>query len=142
MLFCDYFFFTALSTNVATTTDEKERFVSSIIKTLEADEVLRFSTANSRAYIFRAELYGQTGRFEESVADAKAAIQILSASSKDVSSLLAKAHRVLADTYEQTGNWKLAVEALRGVATSNPSLRSKITKEIELLRQRAESVDS
>ena len=123
--------------------DEKDRFVSSIIKTLEADEVLRSSMANCRAYVFRAELYGQAGRLDESVADAERAIQLLrsasspSSSSKSAALLLAKAYRVLADTFEKTGNCELAMKALQGAAAADPASRTKLSKEMQRLQQRA-----
>lgn len=127
---------------VASSIDEKDRFVSSIIKTLEADEVLRLSMANCRAYVFRAEVYGQAGRLDESVADAERAIQLLrsasspSSSSKSAPLLLAKAYRVLADTYEQTGNCELAIKALQGAAAADPASRTKLSKEMQRLQQR------
>lgn len=129
---------------VASSMDEKDRFVSSIIQTLEADEVLRLSLANCRAYVFRAELYGEAGRLDESIADAERAIQLLrsassspSSSSKSAPLLLAKAYRVLADAYEQSGNCKSAMEALQGAAAADPAFRTKLFKEIQRLQQRA-----
>jgi len=129
---------------VASSMDERDRFVSSIIKTLEADEVLRLSMANCRAYVFRAELYGQAGRLDEAIADAERAIQLLrsassspsSSSSKSAPLLLAKAYRVLADTYEQTGNCELAMKALQGAAAADPASRTKLSKEMQRLQQR------
>lgn len=124
----------------ATPLEEQDRFVSSIIKALEADEVLRLSTANSRAYVFRAELYCRAGRLGESIADAKCAVELLSTGTPSKSApLLAKAYRSLADAYERQGNWKKAMEALQGVAAADPALRTKISKEMEQLKQRAES---
>lgn len=121
----------------ATSLEEQDRFASSIIKTLEADEELRHSTANCRAYIFRAELFSRTGRREDSIKDVKRAIEIMSPTSPEKTPLTVKAYRLLADVYEQGENWSEAIAALQGVATAKPDLRTKVSKEIERIKERA-----
>ena len=121
----------------AASVDEQDRFVSSIIKTLEVDDALRFSTANCRAYIFRAEMYNKAGRFEDCIADSKRAVELLSPITPSKGPLIAKAYRLLADTYEQAQNWTEAIAALQGIIAAKPDLRTKISNDIERIKQRA-----
>ena len=121
----------------ATSPEEQDRFVSSIINTLEADDELRFSTANCRAYIFRAEMFSKAGRWDDCITNAKRAVHILSPISPSTAFLAARSYRLLADTYEQTQNWTEAIDALKGIIAAKPDLCTKISNEIERLKQRA-----
>jgi tetratricopeptide (TPR) repeat protein len=125
----------------ASSPEEKERFVSSIIRALDSDPDLRTTTANGRAFIVRAELFAETGRFEEAVQDATTAIELFRSAQQSpplvANALNARAYRVLADVHELQGNYPAAAEALQKIAASNPAMRTKIVKELERLQQRA-----
>lgn len=124
----------ALAPNV----EQKLRFASSIIDTLEHDHTLKHSTANVRAHVFRAELYADSGQLEEGLEDTNRAIQLLSSDRTTVSNKLkAKAYRIVADIHEKNGQYVHAMDAYRGMVACDPSLRSKVTKEITRLQQLA-----
>jgi lipopolysaccharide biosynthesis regulator YciM len=103
---------------------------------LESDEDLCLSTANARASIFLSEVLTESRRYD----DAIKAIQRLSSSPNQSGTpsqiaLRTRAYRVLADVNEQTGKYGAAIEAMHTVASCNPAMRTKISKEIDRLRQ-------
>mgnify|MGYP003476760372 CR=1 FL=1 len=127
----------------ATTPEDQERFVSSIIKSLDSgDPAYQRSTATCRAYLFRAELYTLWKRFDAAKADAERGIQLLQMTedSSTRSLLLSQLYRVLSDIHEANENWQGAMAALRAQAASNQSMRSKVAKELERLQERAAGV--
>lgn len=125
---------------IADTTADQDRFVSSIIKTLGADKTLRNSTANCRAYVFRAELNNRVGCLNASAADAKQVIEMLQGSVIKINTkLLVQAYRSLAETYEHLENWTAAMESLQEAAALSPALRTKLSIDMERIKARADS---
>jgi lipopolysaccharide biosynthesis regulator YciM len=107
---------------------------------LESDEDLCLSTANARASIFLSEVLTESRRYDDAIMEVTKAIQRLSSSPNQSGTpsqiaLRTRTYRVLADVYEQTGKYGAAIEAMRTVASCNPAMRSKISKEIDRLRQ-------
>lgn len=119
--------------------EEKELFCSSIIRTLEIEGDLCMSTATARASIFLAEVLTEARRHEDAIVEVTKTIGRLTSSSSESANashttLLARAYRVLADVYEQTGNYRGAMESILSMASCNPSMRTKVSKEIDRLR--------
>lgn len=122
--------------------EQKLRFASSIIDTLEHDPKLKHSTANVRAYVFRAEVHMESGQLTAGLEDANHAIQLSSADQTIASNKLkAKAYRIVADIHEKNGQYVHAMDAYRGMVACDPSLRSKVTKEITRLQQLADAAN-
>lgn len=116
---------------VADSAEDKERFVTSIIKALETD--FGKSTALARALIYRARLYVSTQQLFEAETDAMHALDILNRSEQQ---LVYQATAVLADIFEFQGNIQEAANLLQDLADHDRSMRSKLIKEVERLRNR------
>jgi tetratricopeptide (TPR) repeat protein len=119
---------------------EKEVFASSIIRALESEEDLCISTANARASIFLAEVLTETQQYDDAITLVTKAIQRLpsypnQSGTPSQVTLLTRAYRVLADVYEQMGNYGAAMKAIQAVASCNPAMRTKISKQVDRLRQ-------
>lgn len=116
----------------ADSADEKERFVSSIIKALTNDVKHGRSTILARALIFRAQLYVANKLLFEAEKDAIEALHILDPSEK---LLIYKATLVMADVFELQGNINEALNLLGDLATTDRSMRSKLLQEVDRLRK-------
>ena len=129
-----------LSRDTATTFEEKERCLSSVISVLQNDPLLRMSTANLRALVVRAQVRHEYGMVDEALRDlAQATAMACSDSGNNNTSnhrLLGLAWRTQADCYQTLGSVPEAEEALRQWALCDPSCRTKVLHEIQALRQR------
>jgi hypothetical protein len=120
--------------------EEKERYASSIIRVLDSETDLSMSTANARASVFLAEVLFVTKRYQDSINEAIKSINRLTSTSNQNEmnpsqcTLLTRAYRVLADVHEQNGNYTAAIESVQAMASYNPAMRTKVTKEVERLR--------
>ena len=120
----------------ASTFDEKERYLSSVIKVLQNDPLLRTSTANMRAHIMRAQVRYEYGMLEEALRDLSEAMAVTNNDNQNKNgSLLGLAWRARADCYQGLGQIGEAEEALRQWAVWDPSRRTKAMKEIQEMRQ-------
>lgn len=117
--------------HTATTFDEKERCLSSVIAVLQNDPLLRTCAANMRAHILRAAVRLDYGMLEEALNDVAQALAVPAAPT----ALEGRAWRTKADCCRALGNINEAEEALRQWAACDPACRSKAMKEIEQLRQ-------
>jgi ATP/maltotriose-dependent transcriptional regulator MalT len=116
----------------ADSAEEKERFVSSIIKALTNDGKHGRSTILARALIFRARLYVSKKQLFEAEKDAIEALHILDTLEKR---LIYQATLVMADVFELQGNIGEAVNLLQDLATTDRSMRSKLLQEVDRLRK-------
>jgi hypothetical protein len=119
---------------------EKDLFASSILRVLDNEKDLCMSSANARASIFRAEVLTESARYDDAISEVTKTIRRLTSSScqsgtPSHTTLLTRAYRVLVDVHEQTGSYLAAVEALQALASCNPAMRTKASKEIDRLRQ-------
>lgn len=121
--------------------EEKRRYTSSIIRVLDDEDDLRTSTANARARIYQAEIILELGNYQEAIDEVTKSIQQLTAPSlletktKFHDILLAKAYRIAADAYEQSGDYVAAIKSIQSMASTNPDMRTKVVKELERLQQ-------
>jgi tetratricopeptide (TPR) repeat protein len=128
---------------LAQSLEDKRRYTSSIIRVLDEDDDLRMSTANARARICQAEIILESGNDQEAIDEITKAIQLLTSpalletTTKIHDTLLAKAYRVAADAYEQTGDYNAAIDSIQRMASTNFDLRTKVVKELERLQQLA-----
>lgn len=135
-------FLLTLSNYLVSNLDEKRRYTSSIIRVLDDDtDDLRMSTANTRARIYQAEIILEMGNYNEAIDEITIAIQQLTAPSilktRFYDILLSKAYRIVADAYEQSGDYLAAIKSIQYMASTNPDMRTKIVKELERLQQLA-----
>lgn len=123
--------------------EEKERCLNSVIQVLSGEEALQRSTANARTLVMRAELYASLGRWKEALDDATTVLKSVEGRVDTESnefrgasgSIPARGYRILADSYQQQGDFVASIQALRSMVTYNPAWRTKATQEIERLQQ-------
>ena len=113
----------AYTIRLATTQEDKDKFLSSVITTLEKTDDLAKSAANAHAHAMRARL---TTDPERAVSDAQRATQL------DPTNSLA--WRALADAHESSGNIQEAAKAWANFARRNPAFSRKAANEIERLK--------
>jgi len=121
----------------ATTFEEKERYLTSVIQVLRSDPLLRTSTANMRCHVMRAQVRCEYGMPEEALRDLSEATVITNNNTNRV--LLGLAWRTRADCYRALGQMEKAEEALREWAENDPSRRTKAMKEIQEIQQQRQS---
>lgn len=110
--------------------EEKQRFLSSVIRSLDVDDLVGNSSVHARALLMRAELILSTGQYEQVRRDVQRVL------SMDTASVVVRGRACLAaaDAYEQEGKISEAIRSLQQWAAIDPSFRSKISNEIERLR--------
>jgi tetratricopeptide (TPR) repeat protein len=121
----------------ASSPGEKERFLSSVIKSLGIDTALAESLAGTHALVLRASVRCEAGNYEAALQDAQQALAALQSQSQQRQvnvSWEGKAWRVSADAHQALGNIPAAVEALQGWAVHTPAFRTKALKEIKGLQ--------
>ena len=122
----------------ALTLSDKETQYGSVVRVLGQDEALCRSNAYAHALILRAAARSDARQLESALADAQAALQVLTkgeANEKDLD-LLAKAYRIQSDVYEGLGRLVKAMESLRQWGLADPSFGTKTAKEMQRLRQK------
>jgi tetratricopeptide (TPR) repeat protein len=129
------------------TIEEKERFLSSVVRALEGNEGLNRSSVLGRALTTRAEVNLENGRYQECLKDVNRATELLlkgmprssSSHNHHRKAVAARAYRCAADAHEAMGNLPDAVKSLQLQASCNPSFRSKAAKAIQRLQAKAAS---
>jgi tetratricopeptide (TPR) repeat protein len=121
----------------ASSPEEKERFLSSVIKALQADSALEESLAGIHALVLRASARCEDGNYPAALQDAQQALAALQSQSQQRQvqvSWEGKAWRVSADAHQALGDIPAAVEALQEWAVHTPAFRTKALKEIQRLQ--------
>ena len=119
----------------ASSLEEKERCLSSVIKALQSDTALAGSLAGTHALVLRASARCEAGNYSEALQDAQEALAALQSLERQVNvSWEGQAWRVSADAHQALGNLPAAVEALQEWAVHTPSFRTKALKEIQRLQ--------
>lgn len=109
---------------IATTTlEQKEKFLTSVLRALDADEALSKSHAKAHAHALRGQARLDAQQHELAKTDAHLAISLG----------WTKAYRILADAEEGLGNIAGAVEAFQQWGAVDPAFRTKVNKEIQRL---------
>lgn len=101
--------------------------MDSVIQALSSDQEFKHSSALAHAYVLRAQVHLDIGDFSRAIDDAFEAT--------NSRQYAPKAWRTLADTYERIGDTSQALKALQQWALCEPSLKSKVNKEIRRLQQ-------
>jgi len=114
--------------HIAQTPEEKDRFISSVIRSLDADE--GSSSVHARALVMRSEMHLEASCFAEALQDAQRALGMKRATT----ATRIKAYRVSADVFERQGSFAEAIESLREWANADTSFLTKINEEIKRLR--------
>jgi tetratricopeptide (TPR) repeat protein len=119
----------------ASSPEEKERFLSSVIKSLRSDTALAGSLAGIHALVLRASARCEAENYPAALQDAQEALAALQSQQRQVHvSWEGQAWRVSADAHQALGNFPAAVEALQEWAVHTPSFRTKAMKEIQRLQ--------
>ena len=120
--------------HTATTFEEKDRCLSSVIQVLQNDPLLRTSTANVRAHVLRAAVRLDYGMLEEAARDVSTALAVDVVPTSCSADLVGRAWRTQSDCCQALGKLGEAEEALRQWAKCDPGSRTKAMKEIQMLR--------
>jgi hypothetical protein len=121
----------------ASSLEEKERCLSSVIKSLRSDTTLNGSLAQTHALVLRASARCEAGNHSAALQDAEEALSALQSQSESGQvnvSWEGQAWRVSADAHQALGNLPAAVEALQKWAVHTPAFRTKALKEIQRLQ--------
>jgi tetratricopeptide (TPR) repeat protein len=134
-----FIFFECLFSFTASSPEEKERFLSSVIRALQSDTALAGSLAGTHALVLRASARCEAGNYPAALEDAQQALAALQLQSQSQQrqvnvSWEGQAWRVSADAHQALGNVPAAVEALQEWAVHTPSFRTKALKEIQGLQ--------
>lgn len=152
--------------SLAKSFSEKDRFFSSVIKSLGADESLACSAALIHAFLLRAtsavdaaedismqrpvaasDNDSQSTLFQRAIQDCEQVITLLendqerdavrlSSSQQLRNDLVGKAYRIAAIAYEGNQQCNKAIEAWRRVVKYDPSFQSKVAKEVDRLAKK------
>ena len=122
--------------------------MSSVIRALDNDEQLKYSTANARARVLRCDANIETGRDELLdlvLSDAKEAVSIIqhqldiiTGLSNDLSSLEGRALRLQSDAYVRKKQFQDAINCLREASRANPIMQSKYITDIGRIQKMLE----
>jgi len=115
----------------ARTSEEKLKFLNSVIKKLTSMPELVASAANAHAHGARAQVYFEIKDYRLAADDARRSIKLLKDLNIDVPSA---SFRVLVDAEEVSENFEAALEALRQWNDSNPQFATKVAKEAQRVR--------
>lgn len=112
--------------------EQQERLYQSVISKLGASEDFSRSGVLAHALSRRACYYLELGDNHHAIEDASKALAFGTTASAKTRS---RGYRVLADAHQGIGNLKEAIQALQEWYEMDPSVRTKVKKEIQFLNE-------